>query len=112
MRRKCLKINRPFVFLNMNAADLATLIAFGLGAWQVSTRFISNGAIRIVAAGLLFFLAYSLYFRLKQKLPPRYLLNALRWHGKPDLLLVQSDKRPVPLVVNLEALRPSEDFDA
>lgn len=111
MRRKCLKINRPFTFFNMSAADLAALMAFGLLAWQAAARFIGNGALRIVGAGLLFFLAYSLYFRLKQKLPPRYLLNAVRWHAKPDVLLVESDKAPLPLAVRLEALR-AEDADA
>lgn len=112
MRRKCLKLSRPFTFFNMSAADLAALMAFGLAAWQVATRFIGNGAVRIGVAGLLFFLAYSLYFRLKQKLPPRYLINALRWHAKPDLLLVQSDKAPLPLVVNLEGPQKGQALDA
>lgn len=109
MRRKCLRLHRPFTFLNMSVADLVALLAFGLAAWQAATRFVGNGALRVVAGGLLFFLAYSLYFRLKQKLPPRYLINSIRWHAKPDLLLVQSDKAPVPLAVNLEVLKGQGD---
>lgn len=111
MRRKCLRINRPFTLFNMGVADLAALTAFGLLSWQAASRFVLSGALRIGAAGLLFFLAYSLYFRLKAKLPPRYLINALRWHGKPDLLLVQADPAPVPLAVRLEAFRRGEVLD-
>jgi hypothetical protein len=77
-------------------------MAFGFGAWQLASRLVSHSGVRIVLAGVLFLLGYQLYFRLKQYLPPRYLLNALRWHAKPDLLLITQDLAPLPLVVNLE----------
>lgn len=101
--RRAFKTNRnTTVMFGLDNADISVFGAVGFITYIATDVTVGSIVLKAVVWGIVGFLTWSVWFRIKDEMQPKIILHLLGWHAAPDLLEVRpTTTTPIPLVVNL-----------
>jgi hypothetical protein len=107
-RRRAYKTNRnPTVMFGLDNSDIMVFCGVGVVVYVLTDVGVASIILKGLIWGIAGFLTWSIWFKIKDDMSPKFLTHIIGWHATPDLLEVRpATITPVPLAVNLPNKSP------
>ena len=101
--RRAFKTNRSTsVMFGLDNSDIGVFSGVGYLVYSLTDIAVASIVLKAILWGIAGVVTWSVWFRLKDDMPPKIILHLFGWHSTPDVLEVRATRlTPVPLVVNL-----------